>query len=601
MRIACRWEWLAARANAQGMQEVPEKIGDYEVVRELGRGAMGVVYLARHPALGREMALKVMAPELARDPEFMERFRREGEAAARLRHPNIVGVFDFATRDGLSFIAMEFLGAQTLKDLIEEKGQQPVAMVGQFMQELLSALATAHAKGIVHRDIKPANIMLTDEGSVALTDFSIAHMKEASKLTQTGAIVGTPEYMAPEQFDGKWDARTDLYAAGIVFYELLTGFSPFRSQTMTEVMRKQLLTVPDPPHAVDFTIPPALSAVVSRALEKEPELRFQSALEMADAVKMALAATPATPEPVAPAGAAGATPPTSAEALVAEQSEPSALSSPIEPLVSRASEPAPDQSMIEPTVITERRPEPPLPQDPVHAVHPQALASPGRGARAIGAGLVGLLGVGLILVGLTERQPPLPPAEPSPVAVTAPAPDPDLAPSQTWDPPDIEQPAPPEETSPPPFEGDPLPIETFPSGGSITPGFSVGNVFLGMSSEAVRQTWGEPATKKRGRGVTSWIYGDGDGDGKCLVTIREKDNSVVMLAVSHPGYSVEADDALRVGKTHQTIERNWPEPTTRTKDVLDYRDDGILFTFEGGACKTIVVYFPDTKPHLEYL
>ena len=580
------------------MQEVPEKIGDYEVVRELGRGAMGVVYLARHPALGREMALKVMAPELARDPEFMERFRREGEAAARLRHPNIVGVFDFATRDGLSFIAMEFLGAQTLKDLIEEKGQQPAAMVGQIMQELLSALASAHAKGIVHRDIKPANIMLTDEGSVALTDFSIAHMKEASKLTQTGAIVGTPEYMAPEQFDGQWDARTDLYAAGIVFYELLTGFSPFRSQTMTEVMRKQLLTVPDPPHVVDFTIPPALSAVVTRALEKEPERRFQSAQEMADAVRTALAGTPETSEKVRPIVPALAVQPVRSQLPAGEPDEPLSLASPPEPLAGSTTRPGPEPNLTEPTLIVERQGDRPAPSAP-----DQNTPSPRRGSRTLGAGLVGLLGVGLIVAGLADRAQPLPPGEPGPAATVTSAPDQPLAspslPAASHPEPSYSDPDDIEEPPPPPFEEEPWAGGGFPSAGIVLSGLAVDEVALGMAAETVVMNWGQPTSRQQGQGVYHLIYSDASGT--CLVTVEEKKNFVVMLAVNHPGYSVQANDALRVGATRQTIERNWPEPTTRTKDVLDYRDDGILFIFEGGACKTIVVYFPDTEPRLKDL
>ena len=279
-----------------GMAETPEWIGDYKVIKELGRGAMGVVYLAEHPSLGRQMALKVMARELSMDPAFLERFRREGQAAAKLRHPNIVQVFDFAQRDGVHFIAMEYLGAQTVKDLLDESGHLTVDRACGLMDDLLSALALAHGKGIIHRDIKPANIMLTDDGAAALTDFSIAHMKETSKLTQTGAIVGTPEYMAPEQFDGHWDARSDLYSAGLVFYELLTGISPFRAKTISEVMRNQLFKVPEPPCLLETDVPEPLSCVVSKVLEKEPDSRYQSATEMRLAIKAALDKTSTTPD-----------------------------------------------------------------------------------------------------------------------------------------------------------------------------------------------------------------------------------------------------------------------------------------------------------------
>ncbi|MFN8608063.1 MAG: serine/threonine-protein kinase [Vulcanimicrobiota bacterium] len=264
-----------------------EMLGPYKVVRELGRGAMGTVYLARHESLGRDVAIKALSNEVVLEPESIERFRREGKIAARLRHPNIVQVYDFFEVDGRHFIAMEYLGSRTLEGLIRERGPLPLTAALRLTDQLLDALHHAHEQGIVHRDIKPANVMITDANNAALTDFSIAHMKSASKLTQAGSIIGTPEYMAPEQFDGKCDWRCDLYATGLILYEMLTGFCPFQAETISEIMKKQILVMPDPPSEVDFTIPQPVSQVVIKCLAKDPDARYQSAAEMRQAIREA--------------------------------------------------------------------------------------------------------------------------------------------------------------------------------------------------------------------------------------------------------------------------------------------------------------------------
>ena len=274
------------------MSNLPEFIGDYKVVSELGRGAMGVVYLCEHPHLGRQLAVKVMAAQLADEPDFVERFRREGVTAAKLRHPHIVQVYDQSSRDGVFYIAMEYLGSRTLRDLLRESGPLSVPEACRLTDQLLSALEHAHAQGVVHRDIKPSNVMVTDQGQLALTDFSIAFSAATEKMTRTGVALGTPEYMAPEQFDGKTDARSDLYAAGIILYELLTGFTPFQAPTLTEVMKKQVLQDPEPLCQVDFTIPEAISRWTARALSKDAGQRFSSASEMRQALQTATQAPP---------------------------------------------------------------------------------------------------------------------------------------------------------------------------------------------------------------------------------------------------------------------------------------------------------------------
>ena len=261
---------------------LPENIGQYKISRELGRGSMGTVYLGTQESLGREVAIKVLAPEFTREEEFLERFKREARTGGSLRHPNIVQVFDLGENDGYYYIAMEYMGPSNLKQMLTERGEKlPISEAVALTEQILSALEHAHSKGIVHRDVKPANILISEQGAAVLTDFSIAQMKSASRLTQTGAAVGTPEYMAPEQFDGKGvDGRADLYAVGIIFYQMLSGVQPFAGDTVAAVMKSQLFL--DPPLLSTFTpsVSPELSEFVRKALQKNRDARFGSATEM---------------------------------------------------------------------------------------------------------------------------------------------------------------------------------------------------------------------------------------------------------------------------------------------------------------------------------
>jgi serine/threonine-protein kinase len=253
---------------------------NFEIVRVLGKGATGTVYLARQVNLGRECALKVLAPELVRDQKFLERFRREGQIAAALRHANIVRIFDLVEANGDYAIAMDYIQGVELQKLLENGEKLSLTRALKIMLPVFEALEYAHGKGVVHRDIKPANILIEDDGGVYLTDFSIARMAGANKLTQTGTIIGTPEYMAPEQFDGKdVDARADLYAAALIFYEMLAGVNPFRGETLAEVVKKQILV--DPPLLRSLVdIPQPLEAIIHKGLSKAPEDRLQTAAEV---------------------------------------------------------------------------------------------------------------------------------------------------------------------------------------------------------------------------------------------------------------------------------------------------------------------------------
>ncbi len=247
---------------------------------------MGTVYLARQESLQRDLAIKVLAPEFTRDREFVERFKREGLISSRLRHPNIVQVFDFSDQGDMYYIAMEYVGPTDLQAHLKANGGKlPLPEVGRLVAQVLAALECAHDTGVTHRDVKPANVLLTPEGDAVLTDFSIASMQEAQRLTQTGAMVGTPDYMAPEQFDAKKiDFRCDLYAVGVILYEMLTGIRPFRGDTVVQVMKAQLMHVPEAPHVVDPEIPSQVSDVVMKALAKEAEERFESAGAMRKAL-----------------------------------------------------------------------------------------------------------------------------------------------------------------------------------------------------------------------------------------------------------------------------------------------------------------------------
>ncbi len=268
--------------------EPRQSLGNYRLVREIGRGSMGTVYLAHQESLGRDLAIKVLPAELTREADFLERFKREARIAASLRHPNIIQVFDAAESDGCHYLVMEYLGGRDLRECLQPGVPYGVEATLKVMDQILSALQHAHEHQIVHRDVKPANVLVAENGMVTLTDFSIAHCRDSVRLTRTGMMVGTPEYMAPEQFEGEGvDARADLYATGVILYEMLTGVQPFRGQTTPEVMKAHLFKRPQPPCDLNREVSPAVSEVVMRALEKDREARYLTATEMREALKQA--------------------------------------------------------------------------------------------------------------------------------------------------------------------------------------------------------------------------------------------------------------------------------------------------------------------------
>jgi len=262
--------------------------GRYLIERKLGSGGMADVYLAEDQELGRRVALKLLNERHANDEQFVERFRREAQSAAGLNHPNIVSIFDRGRAEGTYYIAMEYLDGRTLKELLVRNGPTPVPIAIDYARQILSALAFAHRNGIVHRDIKPHNIVVRQDGRLKVTDFGIAR-SGASQMTEAGSIVGTAQYLSPEQARGApVDARSDLYSLGIVLYEMLTGKVPFTGDAPVEIAMKHLTAVPEPPSKLRPGVPHDLDAIVMRALAKDPDQRYGSAEEMdADLARVA--------------------------------------------------------------------------------------------------------------------------------------------------------------------------------------------------------------------------------------------------------------------------------------------------------------------------
>jgi eukaryotic-like serine/threonine-protein kinase len=269
--------------------------GRYRILRKLGSGGMAEVYMAEDQQLGRRVALKVLHRRFAEDEQFVERFRREASSAAGLSHPNVVSIFDRGEWDGTYYISMELVEGRTLKDIVREKGPAPPEAAVDVTLQILRAARYAHQRGIVHRDIKPHNVLIDDDGRVRVTDFGIARAG-TSDITETGSVMGTAQYLSPEQAQGRpVDERADLYAIGIVLYELLTGQVPFDAEQPVTVALKQVSEIPVPPANLVPAIPPAIDAVVMRALEKDPNLRYQTADEFIAALDDARAAPQVIP------------------------------------------------------------------------------------------------------------------------------------------------------------------------------------------------------------------------------------------------------------------------------------------------------------------
>jgi serine/threonine-protein kinase len=259
-----------------------ERIGEYEILEQIGRGAMGVVYRARDEA-GREVALKVMASELTHDDELVERFKREAMTASRLEHPNVTQIFAFGDSDQQMFIAMELLEGTDLKDLIAKGDVGPLSRRLEMMLQASAGLSAVHAEGFVHRDLKPANLHVQSDGRVKIMDFGLVRL-DNSEMTRTGMVLGSPSYMAPELVRGqRADARSDVFSLGAVFYELLSGQRPFPGRGMGEILTAIMNREPAPLEGM----PPAVTWIIDRCLRKDPGQRYRTAGELHSALEVA--------------------------------------------------------------------------------------------------------------------------------------------------------------------------------------------------------------------------------------------------------------------------------------------------------------------------
>jgi len=272
----------------------------YRIEREIARGGMAEVYLATDESLNRQVALKALFPEFAREPSFVERFRREAQAAANLNHPNIVAIYDWGQEGGTYFIVMEYVEGRSLRDLIRNEGPIDAGRAADITAEIASALAFAHRSGVVHRDVKPGNVLITPQGNVKVTDFGIARAGASDGLTQTGSVMGTATYFSPEQAQGlAVDGRSDVYSLGVVLYELVCGGVPFVADSPVSVAYKHVREEPVPPSQRNTDVPPGLEQIIMSALAKDPDQRYQSADDMrADLLRFRrgrpLAAAPVT-------------------------------------------------------------------------------------------------------------------------------------------------------------------------------------------------------------------------------------------------------------------------------------------------------------------
>lgn len=277
---------------------IPTRVGKYRIDHVIGRGAIGIVYKGYDEQIDRPLAIKTLRPEILKDvdenDEFLKRFATEARSAGRCLHPNIVTVFDLVEHENTPYIVMEYVNAGTLENVIRAGTLIPVRQVGEIMAQLLFALDHAHSKGIIHRDVKPANILCPSAASIKVADFGVARMDSLDLTKPSGlSAVGTPNYMAPERFLGRpADVRADLFSAGVILFQLLTGSKPFIAVEQLELMRKLLNEVPPSIMSLRPELWTEIDVVVQRSLARNPEDRFQTAEQFIDALNSAIEARP---------------------------------------------------------------------------------------------------------------------------------------------------------------------------------------------------------------------------------------------------------------------------------------------------------------------
>ena len=261
----------------------PRQIGRYQIIGELGRGAMGVVYKAEDPSLTRMVAIKTINLAMQGDAraEYEARFFREAKAAGAFNHPNVIIIYDVGRERDLAYIAMELLDGSELRDIMANE-RIALASVLEIGAQVADGLAAAHERGVVHRDIKPANIMILRSDQVKIMDFGIARLLTSEEQTQTGSLLGSPKYMSPEQITGRSiDERSDLFSLGVVLYEMAAGVAPFSAPDVTQLMHQIGITVPRPPSLYNPAVPPMLDLIISKAMAKNTAERYQTAIELA--------------------------------------------------------------------------------------------------------------------------------------------------------------------------------------------------------------------------------------------------------------------------------------------------------------------------------
>lgn len=277
------------------------QLGRYEVIGEIGHGAMGIVYKAKDPLIDRVVAIKTINLGLALDEkeEYEERFYQEAKAAGRLNHPNIVTIYDVGRSGDVAYIAMEFLQGRELRDIMNDEDLLPIDQALDIAAQVAQGLAYAHEHDIVHRDIKPSNVMVIRDGHAKITDFGIARMASSAVRTQTGMVLGSPKYMSPEQVMGKAiDNRSDVFSLGVLLYEMLTGQTPFKGENVNAIMYQTLNTIPAPPGTLNPAIPEMVNFIVAKALAKGVDDRYRNAKDFSADLRACRDTLPRSGQPV---------------------------------------------------------------------------------------------------------------------------------------------------------------------------------------------------------------------------------------------------------------------------------------------------------------
>jgi serine/threonine protein kinase len=416
---------------------VGQNVGKYRILDRIGKGGMGTVYRALDETLHRDVAIKVLNAEL-NDPEVAKRFRAEAITVARLSHPGIATIYELFEHEGQWLMVMEYVRGETLEGLVSRMGPLSAQRTAELCMQALVALAHAHSMGVVHRDLKPANLMITENGSVKVMDFGIARVSGSEHMTNAGFMMGTPAYMAPEQVrGGEVDARTDLYAMGVVFYRLATAKLPFKGDTAFAMVQSQVHEAHTPVGLVRTDLPAWVEEVVTRALAKAPEQRFQSAAEFHEALARCMAGlsiasmynsetmmTPSRPMPSGtfpmPSGAypmrsmgtptAGYSSPSTQETVVAPGTSPGMISAATDPTMV-----APSGATQIPAVVKTAAPTPPSPTVTVKKPIPVML---------IAGGAVALIAVAVVGYMMTRGRNTGEPPAATPTAEVSPSPTP---------------------------------------------------------------------------------------------------------------------------------------------------------------------------------